>query len=102
MQQATKMDNVTRRRVTAEHSFFSCDPSGTALFTVRADVSIDSALNSAAALLDTAFALMTEAATDMEGGKLPDSRRAWAAAYLAEMSKALVDAAINGQPKGAE
>lgn len=83
------------RRVTAQHPFFSCCPNGTALFSVRPDVSLDDALDLASCFLASARDAAYEVA-DASGGS-----SAFSAAYLIEMAKAVVDASAMAKPSPA-
>lgn len=76
----------------AQHPFFSCNSEQERLFSVCEGVSILDALNQVSCFLASA----QSAAESADGG---DVRLIWAAAYLIEMSKAVVDSAINGLAK---
>jgi len=76
------------KRTTAKHPFFPCNPCGDLLFSVRADVPVSDALEQASCFLAAAKTAVYEAAGDTQNENF------FGAAYLVEMSKAIVDAAI--------
>lgn len=76
----------------AQHPFFSCNPEQERLFSVCEGVSILDALNQVSCFLASA----QSAAESADGG---DAGLIWAAAYLIEMSKSIVDSAISGLVK---
>lgn len=81
-------------RVTREIPFFSCNPNGDSLFTVRAGLPLEDALNEASCFLGAAQGVVSDAAMDLSGPEHPESRDIFAALYLVQFAKALVDAAI--------
>lgn len=76
------------KRITAQRPFFSCGPNDDRLFSVRADVPLSDALEQASCFLAAALSAVYEAADDAGNASVHG------AAYLVEMSKAVVDAAI--------
>lgn len=74
-------------RRTAEKPFFSCNSKQDALFAVREGITLDDALCEASCLLSAAKDVMYAIASK------DDAPEIWAAAYLVDMSKAVVDAA---------
>lgn len=82
-------------RFTAHHPFFSADPDQTPLFAVRPGVPLEHALGWASNFLDVAEGLTREAARGVDGPEKPDARLVWAASYLTEISKALVEASLH-------
>lgn len=75
-------------RVTAQHPFFSCNPSGDQLFSVRENISATDALEQASCFMAAARHATYQAADDA------NSEAVFGAAYLIEMAKAVLDAAI--------
>lgn len=75
-------------RKTAFTKFFSCNPQQDALFAINADISATDALEMASTFLASADGIMNAVAMEC------DNNSVWAAAYLVEMSKAIVNAAI--------
>lgn len=95
------MSNNTKLpiRFTKKHPFFSCNFNNQSLFTVRKDIEIDDALSQASCFLASALKISEELAIEQ------NSEVAWAANYLIEISKALIDSAshqyeIEGQNHG--
>ncbi|MBS0372544.1 MAG: DUF3077 domain-containing protein [Proteobacteria bacterium] len=80
------------RRVTAQHPFFSCSPTGDTLFSVRPNVALDDALDLASCFLASALGTVEQVAQNVGGDQIHG------AAYLVEMAKAVVDAATLAKP----
>lgn len=78
----------TPQRVTKHHRFFQVNLRGDLLFCVREDIPAANALEQASNFLDAAVAAVYQAA------EASDTAVAYAAAYLTEMAKAIVDAAV--------
>ena len=72
---------------TAVTKFFPCNPAQDALFSVNPSVPVEDALGTASCFLASAVGIMQEVALQI------DTNEAWAALYLVEMSKGVVDAA---------
>lgn len=84
------------RRVTRRTRFFSCNPQGERLFSVRAGISADDALEQASCFLDSALDIASDLVNEHQAnGSIA------AVAYLIEMSKAVVDAATLSLAKDA-
>lgn len=77
------------KRVTTRVNFFSCNPQLEPLFSVRAGIPANDALEQASCLLGSARAVASTAASES------DTEAAWAAVYLLDMANAIVDAAID-------
>lgn len=77
-------------KTTHAYPFFSCNPQGTALFSVRPGVSSIDALQLASCFLTSARDAAYGATEHT------DSSDVFAAAYLIDMAQAVVDAAIAG------
>lgn len=77
-------------KTTHAYPFFSCNPQGTALFSVRPGVSSIDALQIASCFLTSARDAAYSATAHT------DSSDVFATAYLVEMAKSVVDAAIAG------
>ncbi|QFY42319.1 DUF3077 domain-containing protein [Candidatus Methylospira mobilis] len=85
-------------RATTAYPFYPCNAEGNHLFQVRAGVSAVDALQEASNLLDAAKASAFEIATN----RVEDvARNTWTLAYLLEMAKAVVDAAITNMEREA-
>ncbi len=80
---------IDETRKTRFTKFFSCNPNRDALFAINADVDLDDALEQASTFLCSAEKVVRDLAM-MNGG----NESAFAALYLVQMSKALVDASI--------
>lgn len=76
------------KRKTTFTKFFSSNPNHDAMFAVNADISAIHALEMASTSLVTADGIMNAVAVEA------DNASVWAAAYLVEMSKAIVTSAI--------
>jgi hypothetical protein len=81
---ATALDRTTHFK-----KFFSCNAGQQALFAVNEGVSILDALEQASCFLDSAEEITRQAAEEC------NSTTVYAAAYLVEISKAIVDAATS-------
>lgn len=81
-------ETTARPRQTAQHPFFSANPQGDLLFSVRADIPATDALEQASCFLSAARSAVYEAAE----GSARESM--YGAAYLVDMAKAIVDSAI--------
>ena len=79
----------TPKRVTAQHPFFSCNSRGEQLFSVRENISATDALEQASCFMATAFDVTYQAADSTQSNAVSG------AAYLIEMAKAVLDAAIS-------
>ena len=90
------MSNNSQKKIrtTKEYAFFSCNIDRQALFTIRDGVELDDALNQASAFLSSALKITEEMAFEH------DSAIAWAAHYLIETSKAIVDSALQNYEFG--
>lgn len=77
------------KRVTAQHPFFSCNPSGDQLFAVREHISAIDALEQASCFMATALDVTYQAADSTQSNAVSG------AAYLIEMAKAVLDSAIS-------
>lgn len=75
-------------RATAQHPFFSCNIRDDLLFSVRAGIPANDALEQASSFLAAAGSTVYQVAEKVGG------ESAYAAGYLVEMAKAIVDAAI--------
>lgn len=75
-------------RTTAQHPFFSCNARDDLLFSVRAGIPADDALEQASCFLAAARTTVYQVAEKV------GSESVYGAGYLVEMAKALVDAAI--------
>lgn len=84
------MDKPTTKR----NRFFDITLSEHKLLSVNAGVPAEEALDFASMILAESIALMRSTASDV------DTHEAWAAVHLAEMVKAVVDAASLGLSKG--
>lgn len=73
-------------RATRAHDFFSCNPEGDCLFSVRAGIPASNALESASCFLDVARSSVRQIAED--GGSASE----YAADHLITLAKALIDA----------
>ena len=82
------MKNDNTPYIKAAYPFFSCNPEGDALFSVREGVPAIDALEYASTFLSVASATAHNAALST------NDEQSFAAAYLIDMSKAIVDAAI--------
>jgi hypothetical protein len=80
---------IAGTRKTQFKTFFSCNPNKDALFAINADIDLDDALEQASTFLCSAEKVVRDLAM-MNGG----NENAFAALYLVQMSKALVDASI--------
>ncbi|MCC7311092.1 MAG: DUF3077 domain-containing protein [Sulfuritalea sp.] len=80
---------IAGTRKTQFKKFFSCNPNQDALFAINADIDLDDALEQASTFLSSAEKVVRDLAM-MNGG----NESAFAALYLVQMSKALVDASI--------
>lgn len=80
------MQTNTQPGTTAAHDFFSCSPGQQNLFAVRSGVSTEAALSTASCFLDVA----RDCAFEGEGNLSN------AAAYLIEMTKAVIDSLVDG------
>lgn len=76
-------------RVTKKHPFFSCNLNKQSLFTVRKDIELDDALSQASCFLASALRISEDLAIAQ------NSEVAWAANYLIEISKALIESALH-------
>jgi hypothetical protein len=76
-------------RFTKQVAFFSCNTDKQALFNVRQGIALDDALSQASVFLSSALKITEEMAIEN------DSAIAWAAHYLTEISKAIVDSALD-------
>lgn len=89
----------TTPRTTARQSFFSCNLQRDHLFSVNPGVPTKDALNHAANFLDVAAALTADAALEVDGETPADAHRMWAASYLVQICKALVNASLCDERK---
>lgn len=87
MNQSTSAQAPTR--VTAQHPFFSCNPAGDELFSVRPGMPVFDALEQASCFMAAARDATYQAAD------LVQSDSVSGAAYLIEMAKAVLDSAIS-------
>lgn len=76
------------QRKTRFTKFFSCNPQGNALFAINGDIALDDALEQASTFLCSAEQVVLDLA--MKGG----GESAFAALYLVQISRALVDSSI--------
>ncbi len=76
-------------RTTAFTKFLSCNVQHQQLFSVNAGIPLLDALEQASCFLASADSIITEAAMQCDNGTV------WAAAYLVEISKAIIDAAAS-------
>lgn len=84
------MSNASRKiRTTKEHPFFSCSSNNQSLFTIRPNIELEAALSQASCFLASALKITEDVA--FEG----NSSQSWAASYLVEISKAIVDSALS-------
>lgn len=74
-------------RKTAPLDFFSYNAAGEKLFSIREDIPFEVALEQASCFAATVADLVSQAALD------EDTYQLWAASYLAEMSKAILESA---------
>lgn len=82
-------------RYTKEHAFFSCNINKQALFTLNAGIDFEDAISQASCFLASALRITQDLAIDN------DSAQAWAAHYLVEISKAIVDSTLSAYEFGA-
>lgn len=80
---------IAGTRNTQFKKFFSCNPNKDALFAVNADIDLGDALETASVFLSSAENVVRDLAM-MNGG----NESAFAALYLVQMSRAVVDASI--------
>ncbi|QLQ24769.1 MAG: DUF3077 domain-containing protein [Dechloromonas sp.] len=80
-------------RKTAQHNFFSCNTPIEKLFSVRAGVDVEDAINVASAILRAARE------TIMRLAEKHDDSELWGASYLLEMAAATMEAAEIGLMK---
>jgi hypothetical protein len=83
-------------RYTKEHAFFSCTVNKTSLFTIRDGIEFEDALSQASCFLASALKITEDLAFEA------DSAQAWAANYLVEISKAIVDSALSSYELGVD
>jgi len=92
----TSNTSTPKIRYTKEHAFFSCTVQKDALFTIREGIEFEDALSQASCFLASALKITEDLAFDN------DSAQAWAAHYLVEISKAIVDSALSSYEIGAK
>lgn len=85
---AVQATAAPRRRVTARTKFFSYNPDGASLFAVVGGAPSDEALDVASCLLSSALDVIERAAMDTDRADIHG------AAYLVEMAKGVVNAAL--------
>jgi hypothetical protein len=85
---AAQATAAPRRRVTARTKFFSYNPDGASLFAVVGGAPSDEALDVASCLLSSALDVIERAAMDTDRADIHG------AAYLVEMAKGVVNAAL--------
>lgn len=78
-------------RITKEHPFFSCSVDSQSLFKITQGIELDDALNQASCFLASTLKITEDLAFEN------DSAQAWAAHYLVEISKAIVDSLLKNQ-----
>jgi hypothetical protein len=81
---------IINERKTEEHGFFSCNPDGDNLFSVRQGLPVDDAISVASAIMASA----TETIRSM--AEKHDDSELWGALYLLEMVGATMAAASRG------
>lgn len=81
-------NSAAKIRTTKVHPFFSCNIDKQALFSINPNIEIDDAISQASCFLSSALKITEDLAVDN------GSAQAWAAYYLIEISKAIIDSAI--------
>ena len=85
---------MNAQRKTTFTKFFSCNPNQDALFAINGDIDLDDALEQASTFLCAAEKVVRDLAM-MNGG----NESAFAALYLVQMSRALVNASANAESR---
>lgn len=97
MRRYTMSENSPKKiRYTKEHAFFSCTVNKQSLFTIRDGIEFEDALSQASCFLASALKITEDLAFEA------DSAQAWAANYLVEISKAIVDSALSSYELGVD
>lgn len=93
-----KMSNNSTKKIrqTKEYAFFSCSVNKESLFTIRAGLDLEDALSQASCFLASALKITEDLAFEGDSTQA----QAWAAYYLIEISKAVVDSALSSYEFG--
>ena len=81
---------IINERKTEEHGFFSCNPDGDNIFSVRQGLPVDDAINVASAIMASA----TETIRSM--AEKHDDSELWGALYLLQMAAATMESVSRG------
>jgi hypothetical protein len=83
---------MSRQRKTRFTKFFSCNPDQSTLFAVNADIDLNDALEQASTFLSAAENVVRDLAMKNGGNE-----NAFAALYLVQISRVLVNASISAE-----